>query len=88
MIWIWKVPFLIVLIKYQPEKIRSQDFLNLLNVELSIGGDSWENQLQPALKFVQDIQEESTYLDWLKYFARCFSLLLINKVRLEVGASH
>jgi hypothetical protein len=46
--------------------------LKLLDVDLSFNGDSWEKQLQPVLKFVQDIQEEPVYLDWLKFLARYF----------------
>jgi hypothetical protein len=49
---------------------RSETFLTLLNVDLSLGGQSWEKQLEPLLTFVQDQQDDPLFVDWIKYLTR------------------
>ena len=49
---------------------RTLEFLALLNVDLTNGGESWETQLQPVLTFVQNVQEDPVFLDWLRFLAR------------------
>ena len=53
-----------------PTTFRSQEFLSLLGAELSVGGDSWEKQLEPVVNLVKDLQDDPKFLEWIKFLVR------------------